>query len=178
MLLPLVVLATTCVLFGVFAFQLPLERLILPAVAADGMAVPDGVWWSGLATVLIVGSIVIGLLIYWLTMRGGKLRRVSTYIGGELMQDVYVSGEEPGAGRHVEVTGVHFYDSIEALPVLQRFYSLTRARAFDIYHLLRKGVNYLIQALRAMHTGVLPAYMRWFVAGLLLVVWVVTQTGN
>ena len=178
MLLPLVVLATTCVLFGVFAFQLPLERLILPAVAADGMAVPDGVWWSGLATVLIVGSIVIGLLIYWLTMRGGKLRRVSTYIGGELMQDVYVSGEAPGAGRHVEVTGVHFYDSIEALPVLQRFYSLTRARAFDVYHLLRKSVNYLVQALRALHTGVLPAYMRWFVAGLLLVVWVVTQTGT
>jgi hypothetical protein len=94
------------------------------------------------------------------------------------MQDVYVSGDEPGPGRHVEVTGVHFYDSIEALPGLQRFYGLTQARAFDIYHLLRKGVNYLIQALRAMHTGVLPAYMRWFVAGLLLVVWVVTQTGT
>ena len=178
MLLPLVVLAATCVLFGVFAFQLPLDWLIFPAVAADGALVVAGVWWSGLATALIVGSIIIGLLIYWLTMRGGKLRRVSTYIGGELMQDVYVSGDEPGPGRHVEVTGVHFYDSIEALPGLQRFYSLTRARGFDIYHLLRKGVNYLIQALRAMHTGVLPTYMRWFVAGLLLVVWVVTQTGT
>jgi len=178
MLLPLVVLAVTCVLFGVFAFQLPLDRLILPAVAADGVLLIEGVWWSGLASVLILGSIIIGLLIYWLTMRGGKLRRVSTYIGGELMQDVYVSGEEPGAGRHVEVTGVHFYDSIEAVPGLQRFYTLTRARAFDIYHLLREGVNYLIQALRAMHTGVLPVYMRWFVAGLLLVVWVVTQTGT
>ena len=76
------------------------------------------------------------------------------------------------------MTGVNFYDTIEAMPVLQRFYTLTRARAFDIYHLLRKGVNYLIQALRALHTGVLPAYMRWFVAGLSLVVWVVTQTGN
>jgi hypothetical protein len=108
-------------------------------------------------------------------MRSGKLRRVSTYIGGERMQDVHVSEEAPGAGRHVEVTGVDFYDTIEALPLLRRFYRLARARAFDIYHLLRKGVNYLIQALRALHTGVLPAYMRWFVAGLLAVVWVVTQ---
>ena len=90
-------------------------------------------WWSGLATVLILGSIVIGLLIYWLTMRSGKLRRVSTYIGGELMQDVYISGDEPGPARHVEVTGVDFYDTIEQLPVLQRYYSLTRAKAFDIY---------------------------------------------
>jgi formate hydrogenlyase subunit 3/multisubunit Na+/H+ antiporter MnhD subunit len=174
MLLPLVVLAVTCVIFGVFAFRLPLDLLIFPAIPV----IVTGVWWSGLATMLIVGAIIIGLLVYWLTMRGGKLRRVSTYIGGELMQDVYVSGDEPGAGRHLEVTGVHFYDTIEAMPVLQRFYTLTRAKSFDIYHLLRKGVNYLIQALRALHTGVLPVYLRWFVAGLLLVVWVVTQTGN
>jgi formate hydrogenlyase subunit 3/multisubunit Na+/H+ antiporter MnhD subunit len=174
MLLPLVVLAVTCVIFGVFAFRLPLDLLIFPAIPV----IVTGVWWSGLATMLIVGAIIIGLLVYWLTMRGGKLRRVRTYIGGEQMQDVYVSGDEPGAGRHLEVTGVHFYDTIEAMPVLQRFYTLTRAKSFDIYHLLRKGVNYLIQALRALHTGVLPVYLRWFVAGLLLVVWVVTQTGN
>jgi formate hydrogenlyase subunit 3/multisubunit Na+/H+ antiporter MnhD subunit len=171
MLLPLVVLAVTCVLFGVFAFQLPLGRLIVPAVPLE----VSGVWWSGVAAALIAGGIAVGLLIYWLTMRSGKLRRVSTYIGGERMQDVHVSDEAPGAGRHVEVTGVDFYDTIEALPLLRRFYRLARARAFDIYHLLRKGVNYLIQALRALHTGVLPAYMRWFVAGLLAVVWVVTQ---
>ena len=78
MLLPLVVLASLCVIFGVFAFQIPLGLLIFPVVQVD---VP-GVWWAGLATMLIVGAIVIGLLVYWLTMRGGKLRRVKTYIGG------------------------------------------------------------------------------------------------
>ena len=176
MLLPLVVLALTCVVFGVFAFQLPLDRLILPALPVAELADVGGAWWSGLASMLIVGAIVVGLLIYWLTMRSGKLRRVRTYVGGELMQDVYVSGEVAGASRNIEVTGVHFYDTIEGLPVLQRFYMLTRARAFDIYHLLRKSVNYLILALRSLHTGILPAYMRWFVAGLLVVVWVVTQT--
>jgi formate hydrogenlyase subunit 3/multisubunit Na+/H+ antiporter MnhD subunit len=178
MLLPLVVLAVTCVVFGVFAFQLPLQWLIFPALPADQLSGVTGVWWSGLATVLIAGAIVIGLLVYWLTMRGGKLRRVSTYIGGELMQDVYVSGTAPGASRHLEVTGVDFYETIETMPVLQRYYALTRARAFDIYYLLRTGVNYLINALRSLHTGILPAYMRWFVTGLLVVVWVVTQAGD
>jgi len=176
MMLPLVVLAALCVIFGVFAFPLPLDRLIFPVLEEHGIPLDvTGVWWAGMATVLIVIAIIIGLLIYWLTMRSGKLRRVSTYIGGELMQDVYVSGETQGPARHVDVTGVDFYNTIEQLPVLAKLYSLAQAKAFDIYDLLRKGVNYLIQALRALHTGVLPAYLRWFVAGLLVVVWVVTQ---
>ena len=174
MLLPLVVLASLCVIFGVFAFQVPLGLLIFPVVQVD---VP-GVWWAGLATMLILGSIVVGLLVYWLTMRGGKLRRVKTYIGGELLQDVYVSGEETGPGRHIEVTGVDFYNTIEQLPVLQRLYTLARAKAFDLYDLFQKGVDYVIQILRSLHTGILPTYLRWFVVGLVVVVWVVTQSGS
>jgi len=172
MLLPLIILAALCVIFGVFAFPLPLDHFIFPVVQAD---VP-GVWWAGTATVLILAAIVIGLLVYWLTMRSGKLRRVRTYIGGEQMQDVYVSGGQAGPSRHLEVTGIDFYNTIEALPVLERLYTLTRARVFDIYDLVQKGAGYIIVGLRSMHSGILPAYLRWFVAGLLLVVWVVTQT--
>ena len=174
MLLPLVVLATLCVVFGVFAFQVPLKQMIFPVVQVD---VP-GVWWSGLATVLILLAVFVGLIMYLLTMRGGKLRRVRTYIGGEQMQDVYISGEQQGSQRHVEVTGVDFYNTIEQLPGVQRFYLLTRARVFDIYDFLKRGSNYLIQMLRSLHTGILPAYLRWFIAGLTVVVWVVTETGN
>jgi len=174
MLIPLVVLAVLCVIFGVFAFQIPLGQLIFPVVQVD---VP-GVWWAGPATLLLVLAFMVGLILYLLTMRGGKLRRVRTYIGGEKIQDVYISGVEEGEQRHVEVTGVDFYNSIEQLPGLQRFYVLTRKRAFDIYDFLRRSSNYFIQMLRSLHTGILPAYLRWFVAGLLLVVWVVTETGS
>jgi len=174
MLIPLVVLAVLCVLFGVFAFQLPLGLLIFPLVQVD---VP-GVWWAGPATLLLLIAFTVGLVVYLLTMRGGKLRRTSTYIGGEKMQDVYISGDEQGAQRHVEVTGVDFYNSIEQLPGLQRFYTLTRKRVFDIYDFLRRASSYVTGMLRSLHTGILPSYLRWFVAGLLLVVWVVTETGS
>lgn len=174
MLLPMVVLAVLCVVFGVFAFQVPLGQLIFPIVE---VTVP-GVWWSGVATVLILLAVIVGIVLYWLTMRGGKLRRMRTYIGGEQMQDVYISNDEPGAQRHVEVTGVDFYDTIEQVPGLHRYYELMGAKVFDIYNLLKRGVDYLVQMLRAIHTGVLPAYTRWFVAGLLLVVWVVTMEGS
>lgn len=182
MLLPPVLLAGLCVVFGVFAFQLPLERMIFPISQSGAQLGAQievaGVWWAGLATVLIVSAIVVGLIIYLLTMRSGKIRRVRTYIGGELLQDAYISGEAVGPQRHIEVTGVDFYKTIEQLPVLQRLYELTRAKAFDIYHLLQHGANYLIKALRSLHTGILPAYLRWFVVGLVVVVWVVTQSGS
>ena len=171
---PLLVLAALCILFGVFAFQLPLGRLIFPVVAVE----VQGVWWASLATLLIIASIVLGLVIYWLTMRSGKLRRVETYIGGEKMADVYVSGAEARPERHVEVTGVDFYKTIEQLPAMKRFYLLARARAFDIYHLVRGGTNYFIGILRSAHSGVLPDYLRWFVVGMLAVVWIVTQAGG
>jgi formate hydrogenlyase subunit 3/multisubunit Na+/H+ antiporter MnhD subunit len=176
MLLPLVVLAALCVIFGVFALALPLDHFIFPVLAQHGIPVEiTGVWWAGLATGLILVAFITGLFVYWLTMRAGKLRRVSTYIGGERMQDVYLSGEALGPARHVDVTGVDFYDTIEQLPVLGKAYALARAGVFDLYDVLRKSVGYFIEALRSLHTGILPAYLRWLVAGLLVVVWVVTQ---
>jgi hypothetical protein len=167
-------LAVLCVVFGVYAFQVPLAQLIFPIVE---VTVP-GVWWSGVATALILLAVIVGIGLYWLTMRGGKLRRVRTYIGGEQMQDVYISNDEPGPQRHVEVTGVDFYDTIEQIPGLHKYYELMKARMFDIYDLFKSGADYVVQMLRSIHTGILPAYTRWFVAGLLLVVWVVTMEGS
>ena len=89
MLTPLVVLALLCIVFGVFAFQVPLALMIIPVVPPE---IP-GIWWSGLATVLLLTAMFVGLLIYLLSMRGGKIRKMRTYIGGEQMRDVYVSGE-------------------------------------------------------------------------------------
>lgn len=175
--LPLIVLAALCIVFGVAAFQVPLGAMVLPAlgVEADGLA--DGVWWSGLATALIVASIVVGLLGYGLSMRAGKMRRVNTYIGGEDIETVYLGNVAAEGERHVEVTGVDFYRTFEELPLLGRLFALARADVFDIYHLCRTGTGYLVQMLRSFHTGILPAYLRWFVAGMLVVVWVVTQSG-
>lgn len=182
MLLPLLILTVLCIVFGVFAFQVPLGLMVFPVVQAE---IP-GVWWSGLATVLIMTAVFVGLMFYLLSMRGGKIRRMRTYIGGEQMQDVYISGEpqhdqeggQEALQRDVEVTGVDFYNTIEQLPGLHKFYTLTRKQVFDIYEVLRRAINYFIQMLRTMHSGILPAYLRWFVAGLLVVVWVVTETGS
>jgi formate hydrogenlyase subunit 3/multisubunit Na+/H+ antiporter MnhD subunit len=174
MLLPLALLAALCVVFGVFAFPLPLERLIFPVVT---VSVP-GVWWAGLATALIAVAIVLGLAIYALTMRTGRLRRTPTYIGGERMQDVYVSGEAKGPGRHVEVTGTGFYDTLEQLPLLRRVFPAAKARVFDMYEILGKGASFFVLHLRQLHTGLLSVYLLWILLGMLVVVWTIMPVGK
>ena len=172
--LPMVALAVLCVVFGVFPFALPLKWFIFPVIGVE----VSGVWWAGLATILILVGIGLGLLIYLATIRTGKLRRVETYIGGERMDDVYIQGEETGPNRHVEVTGVDFYETIEKLPAVRGFYAQVRNKIFDIYHLGADGGRYFTGLLRAAHTGVLPSYILWLMCGVLVVVYSMIGTGS
>jgi formate hydrogenlyase subunit 3/multisubunit Na+/H+ antiporter MnhD subunit len=172
--IPILLLASACVVFGVFAFAIPLQWLILPVAP---VAI-DGVWWAGPATLLIVSSIVIGLVVYRLSYGASGPRRVPTWVGGERLDSSHVSGAPRSPERHLEVSGTDFYRTIEDLPSLRRYYAWTRARTFDLYEQLRRAAGLLIQPLRSVHTGILPAYLRWFLAGLLVVVWVVTQSGS
>ena len=171
MVLPMVVLASLCVIFGVFAYRVPLNWLVFPAVPAQ---VP-GVWWSGLATVLILVAIAVGAIVYAMTTSGGKLRRVETYIGGERLSEVYIRGEKPGSPRHVEVTGLDFYSTIEQLPVLRRLYELARKKVFDLYEVGARCGFYFVVLLRKAHTGALPVYLTWFLGGVLAVLYAITQ---
>jgi len=174
MVAPMLTLAVLCAIFGIFARDVPLGELILPVVDVE-MA---GVWWSGPATVLILVTLGFGLLAYLLTMRGGKLRRVGTYIGGEHMDEAYIRDVDTGAARHVEVTGVDFYATIEKVPVLRQFYHLARTRLFDIHDVSAATAGYLSGWLRTAHTGVLPHYLTWALFGALALVYLLLQWGG
>ena len=173
MALPMVVLAALCIIFGVFASSVPLRWLVFPAVPAQ----VTGVWWAGLATVLILTAAAAGALVYGFTLSIRKLRRCETYVGGERLDEVYVRGEVSGPTRHVEVTGIDFYRTIEQLPGVGRLYALARAKTFDIYHLGAAFGSYFVWLLRSAHTGALPVYLTWFLAGLLAVMYVISQVG-
>ncbi len=174
MVLPMLALAAFCIIFGVFAHAIPLDWLIFPAVPAD---VP-GVWWAGMATILILTAIGLGAIVYAVTMTAGKFRRTETYIGGERLDEVYIRDEARGPARHVEVTGADFYNAVERLPGLHRLYELARKQVFDIYEVVAKPVFYFVALLRGAHGGALPLYLTWFVAGLLVVLYAVTQLGR
>ena len=157
---PLVVLAALCVVFGVF-YGLPLRAFISPALG--GAAAPAGIWQSGLATILIVGGILLGLLVAAVAGLAGRARTAPSFIGGE--------HADP---ERIRVSGAHFYDTIRKLPLLSRTYMAQEKGHLDPYG----GVGWLglriSGALKGLHTGLLPWYLSWSVAGVVILICVFT----
>jgi formate hydrogenlyase subunit 3/multisubunit Na+/H+ antiporter MnhD subunit len=171
--LPMLLLAGLCVTFGIFAQAIPLRYLIQPAVGQPLNF--TGTYWAGQAAGLLLIAFALGWLVYAFAIRGGKLRKVSTYIGGERMEETRIEGVPAGSQRHVEVTGVDFYETIEQLPVLRRFYLAAQTKLFDIYDSGAAASAWMINLLRTAHTGLLTSYLTWFVLGLLGILYVMME---
>jgi NADH:ubiquinone oxidoreductase subunit 5 (subunit L)/multisubunit Na+/H+ antiporter MnhA subunit len=169
----MVILASLCVVFGVFAQAIPLRYLIQPAVGQP-LEFP-GTWWAGQAAGFLFSAFLLGWIVYALTIRHGKLRKLPTYIGGERMNETRIPGVPKGMQRHVEVTGVDFYLTVEQLPVINRFYRAAQTNTLDPYETGGKASRWLVNLLRAAHRGVLTNYLAWFVLGLLGILYVMTQ---
>ena len=164
-----------CVLFGVFAHAIPLPWFILPAVGQPVTFV--GTWWAGQAAGLLLVAILLGWIVYALTLRNGKLRKCPTYIGGERLDESFIPGVPMGAQRHVEVTGVDFYRTVEQLPVLKSLYRPAKSRMFDLYETSGRVTARLGSLLRRAHAGALPVYLSWFVFGVIVIL-LVTMEGT
>jgi formate hydrogenlyase subunit 3/multisubunit Na+/H+ antiporter MnhD subunit len=169
--LPVTVLAALCILFGVLAYRLPLKYFIGPAVAGLDLAKLPGVWNAAPATLALVAAFVLGLIVYFVsTVR--NLRETETYIGGELLDETYIKGVRPDEARHVEVTGVDFYRTIQELMPLKSIYKAAQKKYFDIYNVGTRTLFYFVEALRGAHAGRLPLYLTWVLAGLLTLIFI------
>ncbi|MBN3033517.1 MAG: NADH-quinone oxidoreductase subunit L [Candidatus Saganbacteria bacterium] len=138
-----VTLAALCVVFGLGAYQLPLRFLIAPAVGLIGLI---GVWDPLLAAGLILVSLSVGLLIYFL----GNVDALKT-------RPIFAGGEElPAAGK---VSGVDFYDTVRQIRPLALIYRAGEKRWFDFYELsaalLRWSSAWLVR-LDAKIPGIIP----------------------
>lgn len=151
--LPMAILAALCVIFGIFAFSVPLKHFIIPAVGNTIAYI--GIWQPGLATALIIVGLIIGALIYF----AGTIKSVRTaepFIGGETL---------PAA---VRPTGVEFYNTISDIPVLGRIYAMAKGGLFDVYELGRRATFGLTGVLQYLHNGILPTYLAWCLIGILV----------
>ncbi|MFO7639168.1 MAG: proton-conducting transporter membrane subunit [bacterium] len=182
--LPTVLIALTCIAFGVFAYGLPLSRLILPALPGR-MALSEpqywlGVWQPELATILMVIAFGVGAVIYLL---GTARKPVSgrTFVGGEKIAD----------DEESRVPGTAFYSSVKELPLVGEALRFGEGGALDLHNWLRGLLGGLGEALRAaldetldrafslvgrfaqvvgegaskLMTGRLPLYVSWVFLG-------------
>ena len=154
MTLPVIILALTCVIFGVFAFALPLSILIIPAIGKETLTYL-GIWNPGTATALILAGILAGVLIYFLLFPK-KARSVGVFIGGE------------DAKTLKRVTGTEFYDTVKDIGPLGNIYRKEEAGDFDIYEGGKKLVSLFTGILQRLHNGVLPTYLVWCLLGMIV----------
>lgn len=193
MLIPMGILASLCVIFGIFA-QWPLNSFIGPVVGLKVGQIPFalnllGIWSPTLATLLLLVGLLLGLIIYrW--GRFPRLRTDITYAAGEVL-----SGEE------ARVPGTYFYDSVRELGFLKNIYQRAEARLFDfyewgmafsralaygLYHWIDRvldrfyyyvvnGIYQVTGGLSKIHSGLLPLYVYWTILGLLIVLLVLIR---
>jgi NADH:ubiquinone oxidoreductase subunit 5 (subunit L)/multisubunit Na+/H+ antiporter MnhA subunit len=175
MLVPMLILAALCILFGVLAWRIPLKHFIFPAVAQMLNRSVEQVWrpgWgAGPATILLASAFVSGILIYMATIRK-KVRVCRTYTGGEILSEPYIAGEPRGSDRDVEVSGVDFYETVEHMQPFRTIYRLAKEKVFDLYDAATGIIFYFVKPLRKAHAGLLPVYLTWFLVGFLAVLWI------
>ena len=151
--LPMSILAALCVIFGIFAFQIPLKNFIIPSVPAGVSYI--GLWQPGEATSFIIIGLGIGFLIY-LMGNIKNTRTVEPFIGGETL---------PNEARP---TGTEFYNTITDIPVLDKIYTMSKGGFFDVYEVGKKLTFSISGVLQYLHNGILPTYLVWCLLGMII----------
>lgn len=160
--IPSVILAALCVIFGVFAYRIPLGMFIFPSIGQD--VTFSGIWNANLATALILAGIIIGIIIYLLGTIA-KTRETEIFVGGETVK------EHP----RMRVSGTEFYNTIQDIGVLRAIYRLAKLKVFDLYDVGAKVAFGFSKVLRYIHNGVLPTYLAWCLLGMGVLFWVLLR---
>ncbi|MBU0549227.1 MAG: hypothetical protein KJ838_02760 [Candidatus Omnitrophica bacterium] len=165
--LPCIILAGICILFGVFAFSIPLRLFILTSLNPQYSLVATdflGFWSPGLATALIIAGLILGLIVFQLSKLKLSFRQDSPFIGAEtkVVQESRVSGTE-------------FYNTIKEISILAKVYKLAEAKFFDIYEQGRRAVFSVTGFLRYLHNGILPTYMVWCLLGMIVMFFILSR---
>ena len=181
MLIPMVGLASLCVVFGILAYRIPLGLFISGAVPQMPLVSDWMGWWQpGLTTILIILGFVVGAIVYGLS-KVSVIREDDSYIGGEV------------ATSQMKVSGVDFYDTVKNFAGFKGIYRLADKGKLDFSQwgmAFSRGVAAVLLALdrlvdsvwsglagfvvllgRAggfLHTGILHSYLAWYLLGIIV----------
>jgi len=150
---PKLLLAITCIAFGVFATNWIVPTLFEPYTGSFQFV---GVWQSTTVSILVLVYIVLGVLIY-LAGNIKNMRRADSFIGGETFRE--------DTGYRI----TEFYNTIREIKPLTGIYQIAQKGWFDLYVLFKKlfyGLNLIFSK---VHTGVMTAYAIWIFAGFIII---------
>jgi formate hydrogenlyase subunit 3/multisubunit Na+/H+ antiporter MnhD subunit len=150
--LPMVILALVCIILGVTATNLVVPKIFMPVT---GEFVFSGFWNSTSVSLMVLISIILGFLIY-LATNIKKFRSEDSFIGGEKLQEQ--------AGYPTP----EFYKTFYEFGLVNWIYKKAEDKWFDIYELSKRFVLRMSHMLSEVHTGILPGYILWVFAGLII----------
>lgn len=151
--LPLVILAAFCVGFGVFASSYVIPTLFYPITGTFSYI---GIWQSESVSWLILISIVLGIIIYFI----GNIKNYRT-------SDSFIGGGEQIA-KKADFNAVEFYKTISEFKVFNYLYKKAEDKWFDIYDLSKRVVLWLSHLFSKTHNGILSNYAIWIFAGIII----------
>ncbi|MDD4954403.1 MAG: proton-conducting transporter membrane subunit, partial [Candidatus Omnitrophica bacterium] len=154
--LPCAILAVICIIFGIFANQLPLKYFIFPAVPGVSF---NGAWGAGLSALLVLAGLALGLIVFGSKWLRPTFREDKPFIGAETVE------LKEGQAR---VSGTEFYNTIKEYGILKAIYKKAEAGVFDIYQQGKKILT-LSNFLKFLHNGILPTYLVWVLLGMFFV---------
>ena len=149
------ILALLCIVFGLFAIEVPLKKFILPIAVEQGWPVPQllGNYDPLLVACLTGIAFVLGWIVFLFTR---KTRYDEIYLGGM------------DALEKFRVTGTEFYNEIRNMRVLKKCYDWAGKKYFDLYDLGSRCSLSVSKVFRYVHSGSLQLYSLWIVFGLLI----------
>jgi formate hydrogenlyase subunit 3/multisubunit Na+/H+ antiporter MnhD subunit len=156
--MPLLILALLCLGFGIFAREIIVPLLLMPV---SGTFTFTGFWDSSFISALVLVSILVGVLMYMIS-GVHHFRTEDSFIGGEKMN------EKTG----YPVSG--FYHTIQEFKLLSWFYKKAEKQWFDLYELFKWLTLWFNKLLSEAHTGILPEYVLWVLAGLVIMLLIMT----
>ncbi len=147
-----------CLVFGVFAVQIPLKLFIYPAVAACGFSIPHMLGlYNPLFVLLLMGlAFIVGILVYLGTK---KVRYDEVYLGGM------------SAAERFRVVGTEFYNEIRNMKPLKAIYDAAERKVFDVYDVCSKASVELAKIFQKAHAGQLQVYLLYLLLGVLVLIW-------
>jgi len=160
---PMVVLASLCVFFGIF-YHVPLRLFIYPALNIEPGTAIFGTWESGLATILIIVGVGLGVLIWLVGKLSRMVRIVPTWTCGEVQTN-----------EQMTISGTHFYKTVSSMGGLKQLYGGQEKGYFDPYNQGGRAGLALTGFLRWLHSGLLPMYLTWVILGLLVILFIVCR---
>ena len=153
-------LSFLCILFGIFAVQIPLKLFIYPALQTSQMAIPQFIGNYNPLFIIVLTSVVfiIGFVVYLLTR---KVRYDQIYLGGMPALEKF------------RVAGTEFYNEIRNMKPLKGIYDAAEKKVFDIYEVGGKAAIGFGKILQKAHSGQLQVYLLYLIIGVLLLIWII-----